>query len=612
MKRLNKIALIPAAIAATLAGNAYAGTEACFEIYKGADVLAVSDFATVYGAASCDVSSTNATRNAALATNSAVSVAYELTKSLTVDLDLIDTVDKDQHIVYIPTTDIPGGTIITMELMGAVFDGNADQIHLVKDADGAGAGTDFEAVASSDGTLDGFKNTAGNGQVTFITKAGITIGAGTRLAFSRISTGTVSTGVDPVGFKIENTECTTTSSDKSVTLKAISAITDGGKGFDITGAKSKANVVADISAQFYPLHEGSTVEANVNAESTNASNTAIVARTEFVFDTTNLLKVQKTNAIYKTAFYNRGTAAVLDQSITLDADDHLTTKFIASAAPGATVKAGIYNVQDETATSGALTVNIPVQTGTQFGTFGLSSDVAGATAYNTEAVDLFTEVEGVANTEDNGHTGATDKLTGALLNEVFYTVTNTPATGVMNFNYDVSAYATLDFDTGVSSSTKLDHCEIKPKTHEVGVNGAVLKVPYVVNGEGNFVRVTNEHDKEAEVTFDIFGESDNGTTGKRKVTAVKLGKVAAQSSVVYFVPKLIEVATAAGYTGADGGYAAGSLGDDAANGASNDNRHTVTFTVTAPRDSVHGVSVQKIINGSDRVMPVLDQNEWSQ
>jgi len=38
----------------------------------------------------------------------------------------------------------------------------------------------------------------------------------------------------------------------------------------------------------------------------------------------------------------------------------------------------------------------------------------------------------------------------------------------------------------------------------------------------------------------------------------------------------------------------------------------MTFTVTAPKDSVHGVSVQTIPGGVDRVMPVLDQNVWTQ
>ncbi|MCG7543708.1 hypothetical protein MHM93_05860, partial [Pseudoalteromonas sp. MM17-2] len=174
------------------------------------------------------------------------------------------------------------------------------------------------------------------------------------------------------------------------------------------------------------------------------------------------------------------------------------------------------------------------------------------------------------------------------------------------FNYNVKPTYTLDFGT----ATELDHCKEEVTSHQIGVNGAVLKVPYAVSAEGNFVRVTNEHDEAAEVTVDLFSESDNGNLNNRKVTAVQLGTVPAKSSVVYFVPELVSEAEAQqGYTSADGGFGAGDLGSNA--GASN-NRHTLTFTVTAPRDSVHGVSVQRIVGGVDRVMPVLDQNEWSQ
>ena len=81
---------------------------------------------------------------------------------------------------------------------------------------------EIEAVASSDGQVDG------ESVITFITKAGTTIGAGTRLAFSRVSTGvdaaTVGSAVDPVGIKIANEECTTATTSKSVSIRATEAI----------------------------------------------------------------------------------------------------------------------------------------------------------------------------------------------------------------------------------------------------------------------------------------------------------------------------------------------------------------------------------------------------
>ncbi|MCG7569860.1 hypothetical protein MHM89_07960 [Pseudoalteromonas sp. CNC9-20] len=603
MKRFNKVALLPAAVAAVLAGNAYAGTEACFEVYKGADGLAVAGFADIYGGAACVAEADRGAATAAdLEPTAEGKIAYELTGELGVDFDALDGVDTDLHIVYIPTTDIPGGTKITMELSGANFDGNANQIHLVKYDDVAADGS-FDAVASSDGTVDG-TNT-----ITFITKAGITIGAGTRLAFSRVSTGAAAADLDPVGIKIENNTCTTANASKVVNIRATEAVTDGGTGYSIIGGVSAAQKVVDISPQFYTFYGSTTAEAEVNAESSDSAGNAIIARTEFVYNATtpaDQLVAKQHEVVYKTAFYNRGGAGGdLDQAITLDADDHLETAFIASADPGATVKMAIWN--GRTAATGVLDTQEEVETGTLLGEFGLTE--ATATVYDTEAVDVFTPA--TAGDAEAAPAGIPANLVGADYNELFYTVTNTiPAGateyGVMNFNYNVKPTYTLDFGT----ATELDHCKEEVTSHQIGVNGAVLKVPYAVSAEGNFVRVTNEHDEAAEVTVDLFSESDNGNLNNRKVTAVQLGTVPAKSSVVYFVPELVSEAEAQqGYTSADGGFGAGDLGSNA--GAST-NRHTLTFTVTAPRDSVHGVSVQRIVGGVDRVMPVLDQNEWSQ
>lgn len=596
MKRFSKIALIPAAVTAVLAGNAYAGTEACFEIYKGGDALAVTAFDTIYTGAACGAR-TGATATTLEAINE-TSIAYELTKNLPVDFDDIDgtgaATGNDQHIVYIPTTDIPGGTKIQFRLTGAKFNGNSNQLHLVKDTDGNGPLTSIEAVASSDGQVDG------QSTITFLTKAGITIGAGTRLAFSRVSTGATSTDVDPIGIIIANTECTTDTTTKSVSLAAISAKTDGGTGYDIIGGISKNEKIIDISSQFYALNGGTTAEADVNAESSDSLGNPVVARTQFVYDASaaNRLVATKNQTIYKTAFYNRG--ATLDRSVTLTAADHLATAFVADSDPGTTVKMGLYNSRD--AATGVLSDTVNVETGTLKGSFGLTKALA--PVYNTEALDVFTPATS-ADVEANPASG-TSNLVGATYNEMFYAVENQSTTGVMNFNYNVNTHYKLE----LANVNYNDHCAADKVSHKVGVNGAVLKVPYVVNAEGNFVRITNEHDEAAEITVDVFGESANGNTNNRKVTAVKLGKVAAKSSVVYFVPKLIEEAqNQKSYAGADGGYAQDSLGSNA---KSNDSRHTVTFTVTAPRDLVHGVSVQRVLGGSDRVMPVLDQNEWSQ
>ena len=617
MKKFN-LAALPLAVAGVLAStSALAGTEACFEVYKGTNAALVTaiqdDFGFKYDPAACVVRSGALDNTNSVTASDPIAIAYELTgknsdgdKVFSVDFDDIDGGGlEDQVIVYIPTTDIPGGTKIDMMLTGseAEFAGNGNQIHLVKDTDAAGVGTAFEAVASSDGTVDGTNS------VTFLTKAGITIGAGTRLIFSKNSTGADASAIDPIGILIGNTQCTDETRTSSVLLQVTSAVTDGGTGYSINGAVSKANAIAEISPQFYALHGGTTAEALVNAESEDASNVAIIARTEFVYDAdaSKQLVAKQHEVVYKTAFYDR--EAILDQKITLDAADHLETKFVASSAPGAKVEMGLWNAR--TATTGVLTTQEDVETGTTWGAFGLTEAVA--TTYNTEAIDVFS-ADATGGDAENNPAIAPSPLFGATYNEMFYVVTNDRAPGaasteVMNFNYSVDTHYTLDFGT----DNELDHCAKDKKSHQIGVNGAVLKVPYVVTAAGNFVRITNEHDEAAEVTFDMFGESLDGTVENRKVTAIALGNVPAQSSVAYTMADVLAAANAAGYLGQDGGYAAGALGNPTgSNAKSGANRHTVTFTVTAPRDSVHGVSVQKIIGGLDRVMPVLDQNKWSQ
>jgi len=573
MKNLKKALLSTAILAGLSAGNAFAGTEACFEVYSVADDAGVTAFGDIYASASCvaEADRTGASTTDLEATDS-VKVAYELTKSLTLDFDAAPGTD-DLHIVYIPTTDIPGGTKITMKLAGATFAGNSNQIHLVKE-DGA----NIAAVASSDGTVDG-QNT-----ITFITKAGITIGAGTRLAFSRVSNGVVA-DVDPVGIKLENTACTDGSSTSKVTIQATEAKTDGGTGYVIAGGASAAQEIVDASPQFVTFIGSATVNGQVNAESKNFDDDAITARTEFVYDTTDNegLILRKAELVHKAGFANR--AADLDFAITLDADDKLEFSFVETADAGASVKANVYNSRSAI---GALTAVFDINGAAD----GNAVDFLAAKPATAQATltgpQVFTPVA----------TGAETNVDYATYNELFFTVSQTDLTKIMNFNYDINLHAKLNLGT----TTELDHCDVTKNTHKVGVNGAVLKVPYTVAGTGNFVRITNEHTVAAEVTVDLFSETADGTTGNRAVTAVKLDNVPAKSSVVYYVPDVVQAAVdQKSYAGSDG---------NTVNGANV--RHTMTFTVTSPKNTVHGVSVQKLSTGQDRVMPVLDQNDWAQ
>lgn len=579
MKNLKKALLSTAILAGLSAGNAFAGTEACFEVYSVADNAGVTAFGDVYASAACVAEDDRvAATTTDLAPTDSIKVAYELTKSLTLDFDAATSGGTDDlHIVYIPTTDIPGGTKITMKLAGATFAGNSNQIHLVKED-----GVNIAAVASSDGAVDG------QSTITFITKAGITIGAGTRLAFSRISNGLVA-DVDPVGVKLENATCTDGSSTSKVTIQATEAKTDGGTGYVIAGGQSAAQEVIDSSAQFVTFIGSATVDGQVNAESKNFDDASITARTEFVYDTAADagLTLKKASLVHKAGFADR--AAELDYPITRDADDELELSFVESADAGASVKAEVYNTR--TNPGGVLAAAFDLNGATAGTALDFVSAKPASAQVSLSADDIFSPVSTGAETAPAAY-AAVD------YNEVFFTVSQTDLTKIMNFNYEVTAHAKLNLD----AASELDHCDVSKVTHKVGVNGAVLKVPYTVAGTGNFVRITNEHTVAAEVTVDLFSETADGTTGNRAVTAVKLDNVPAKSSVVYYVPDVVQAAVdQMSYAGSDG---------NTVNGANV--RHTMTFTVTSPKNTVHGVSVQKLSTGQDRVMPVLDQNDWAQ
>lgn len=593
MKNLKKALLSTAVLAGLAAGNAYAGTEACFETFKGADnILVNGNVNTLFPESSCKNGA--GTRYVSLAALANGAIAYELTggtNGLDVDFEALDGTDTDLQIVYVPTTDIPPGTLVEFEITNATFKGNSNQLHLVKDSDLNGVAVDFTAVASSDGAFDG------TSKIKFITKAGITIGAGTRLVFSKVSTAADVDAIVPASINVKNTECTTDTTKKSVTISATKAVTDGGTGYSIDGAVSKeAHKLLDISAQFMTMVGSSTVKGQVNAESKNFDDAAITARTEFVYDTAANagLTLRKAELVHKAGLVNR--AAVLDRAVAVNGSDKLELSFVETADAGASVQAGLY---DTRAAGGVLGAQIDIN-GASAGSFLAFASSKPATAQvSYDADDAFTLTESVATESDNkaDFVAANTFEAGAVYNELFFTVSQTDLTKIMNFNYDINVHSKLNF-----SDAELDHCEKTTNTHNVGVNGAVLKVPYTVNGSGNFVRITNEHTVSAEVTVDLFSESTDGTMGNRAVTAVKLANVPAKSSIVYYVPDVVEAAISQkNYEGS---------ADVTANGAAV--RHTMTFTVTSPKNTVHGVSVQKLISGTDRVMPVLDQNDWAQ
>lgn len=605
MKKLNKALISTAVLAGLYAGNAFAGTEACFEIYKG--VPETNHTNGSFGGADCYTTAATPARVAGLAAIVPGSVAYELTKGGTngfqIDLNNVafrtgaPNAFEGVQIVYIPTTDIPGASRIKVALSGAEFFGNANQIFLLSPAG--------DILATSDGVVDG------KTEVEFLTQSGVTIPAGTRMLFSKTN-GLTSAGATlvpaeyathvPVGIRTTNTACVDGDSKRSITIQATTARTDGGS--SIIGGVSRAEKLIDISPQFYTFL-GSPTVGQVNAQTTNHDKDTIVARSEFVYTTTDNkgLTLRKTELVAPFTFVDRGLATapaeqVIDLKHTLVNADKLNVKFSTTSDAGASARFYFYNDQDNAAgvTNGAVSDAI---------TLGANTHGVLGTNYVKDAPLFFTRNEFAANAED----GYVPSSFGALApdaasNTVFVTVVQSDTTDPitpLGFNYNINVESMLDLD----GSTLLDHCTKTTTTHNVGINGAVLKVPYSVSGAGNFVRITNEHNQEAEVTVDVFGESVDGTVGARHATAVRLANIPAKSSYVYFVPEIIDAAVAQkNYSGADGAAQTANSG--------NPLRHTLTFAVTAPKDTVHGVTVQRLSTGNDRVMPVLDQNTWAQ
>lgn len=581
MKKFN-LAALPLAVAGVLAStSAFAGTEACFEVYKVAAAGLVTNHSDLYSPASCEATRAGASTTTLEAVVNPT-VAWELTGDVDLNLEVLGTIPRT-HIVYIPTTDIPPASRIKMQLTGADFGtANANQIYLVHDD-----GTNFQTVASSDGVFnDGV-------DIEFLTKAGVTIGAGSRLLLSTNNPdGTVlnTVGADIPGINLHINNSETCTIDPVVSIRATSALTDSGTTIaggrsstaDITVSGGSTSVVS-IPEQFnllavLPLTPNATRDIQVDAEDPSFRKSFVNNGMADLAGTptwSNQVIAQK--AFWEAKFTN--SFDTLDMFVTLDADDTVSFDLSTDSGTGDGVTFGILaditnpvdlSVLDAEAVSHIEAVNVADI---------LLVDITGSTTeelaltetpvnHSALATEYFQESAGVV---------AVTNAATTLTNDV---------TEVMEFNYDVTTTWSMNFNE-VALLNK-NACK-PPVPYSVGVNGAVLKVPYAYTktGNGGFVRITSEHTTEATIFMDIFDESSN------EYKNVNLGQIAPKSSNVLLADGLLQSAIDAGYTG---------TGD----------RHTMTFTVTAPKNKVHGVSVQKIAGGVDRVMPVLDQNDWSQ
>jgi len=580
MKKFN-LAALPLAVAGVLAStSAFAGTEACFEVYRGAVNSVVTNHDVLYTPAACEINRSGADVTS-LAVNDAATVAWELTGDVNLDLDDIDgagtLVSPTSHIVYIPTTDVPPASRITMQLTGADFGtANANQLYLVH-LDAAG---DYQTVASSDGSFDNTTN------VEFLTKAGVLIGAGSRLLLSNTNpNGVLEDGTLITGVQVHVANSETCSITPEVTIKAISAFTDAGT--VIAGASSSstgAESILDISEQFAlitlpPAVANAKQGVLVDAEDPSFRK-SFVNNGQVGGDWANQTIAQK--AFWEASFTNKFNT--LDLYVTLAPTDTVTVATSADSSTGAGVTLAVLTANHAVDfasltildSSEVTHINQGLVSGflpTTVNLDGIGPDEVALTSTPTNHVAFASEYFSES-------TGNVSTVNAAV------TITN-DVTKIMEFNYNVNTSWSMNF-TNASYLDKQAACSA-PAPFEVGVNGAVLKVPYVYTklNEGGFVRITSEHNSEATIFMDIFDESSNETKN------VDLGLIQPKSSNVLKADDILALAVANGYTG---------TGD----------RHTMTFTVTAPKDKVHGVSVQKIAGGVDRVMPVLDQNNWSQ
>jgi len=560
MNKQLKIALLPAAVAAAMLSNsAFAGTSSCFETWSelgdtftssavtGSGSSAQDLLAITYTNAECSASAQDLTKLADLETSGAtslinvasdISIASEITNDFKApgfvrgsgDYTAAYDASTDNLIAltYIPTTELPSATRIKMQLNGADFgEQNANQLFLLKAKPDT---NEYVKVASSDGTLNN------SNEVLFVV-GNEPIGAGTRLAIS--SDGVVPA---PVHYATKRTGCDLNSDITLTVTEAKNGVNDiiGGKGSTITLASIKAQygvlfgpkgseLQYDAPTKAFSLNKTGAQQDDVDAASEDSSRIAFVGG----------LKTSEAVA-YIT---NSNPTFGVPSANTLKLNYTINT----TSPAGDGVKAVIFENGTE--------VDFDGNKFTDFSdTVITSSDIralAQTGAHTTPAMKFV--VENMADSEGNF--------------------------SIMNFNYMTQVKGNLTVGTPT-----LDSCEATVATHDIGVNGAVLKVPYLRStNKDQWVKITNESSKPAKVLLDIFNEKD----ADAKATGVLLGEVAGNATVTYFGADLVKKAEEAGYT------------------AGAEYNHTATFTVTAPEASVHGVSSQFLPGKGERVIPVL-------
>lgn len=590
-----KLALLPAAITAAMFSNtALAGTEACFEVYsssKSGD--RVDNFHELFNGASCGTNEVGELRADNLKAVDPARVAYELTGGNNLDLDAVNQDDADRaiNIAYVPTTNLPTGTFIEMSLSAnAVFGENGDQLFLIKQVRKDNLPVEeYVTVASTTGATDG------SNKVTFVVNSNAVEG-GQRLILSRTSQIASEADIASPVVLMNNKECPI---DANIAINA--AATYQGQAL-IGSQTNSATTIVEAQRQFVFARGLSANYANdavnpvVNSDADNLRTNFIVtvdANGNFVEN------VSSDKAVFETSFINRahGDASIpnyrgLDQYVELDAHDRVGMNLdVTGNSPKSTVVGSFHTNK------------------TGSGLTAIDNSHAGLIA--NEATHV--EVEGSANNSID-YTGHSYSLnTGNVLfdaNDVFadgqqstrgaFLISNINEDTSMAYNYNLESDFGLFFHNREARKL-IDQayaCNDPVETHDVDVNGAVIKVPYALNKGGNWVRITNEHSEPATVTVEVIDEND--TAGNlREPQVVELSEAAgfdklnAYDSVIYKMPEVMT-------------HVRRTLG------LQHSSRVSLTFTVTAPKNTVHAVSVLNTGNGVDRTMPVLDQNDWSE
>jgi hypothetical protein len=622
MKNLNKALVASAVFAALSAGNAYAGVEACISVFKG-DPVNDANFGTVipnFQPADCRVN--GGALHPGIA-GDVGSVAYEVVRDTHINLENTGfDATHGLNVAYVPTSDIPGGSRITVHLHGnsktsangdrtevdgsALFDAaNNNQIFLLG-REGQVNSTQLRILATSDGVLND-RDTA-----TFIVQSGITIPAGTRLYFSKTNG-----QITPISIRTKFDSCTTTQTFADIQMSVSRAATDNNQNIE-GGVTAENFTILEIA----PQHRAYRGNAAGTVGLTAQHGTVDVLTRDFQ-DTRYWFvdHIQPENYLRNnsTPYAHEAQSGVdvfgRDDDVSLDHtayDSGLQTcahnnnvnnlDCTTGAQSGADFRDDYRVTRDNRQryldvineahfTRVNLDVGVPFsnqhRVQSTFATehhrshgaerIGMYESYNAAAAPTKEERNYFSDA--IRFQPTGSYLANLNQMYPLPFNALFdqsgtrnFFLALTPDRTLsndarrLNFNFGVDVNYQIVFSDNIGLQGQSDtnvnynnHCTGVEPTHVVSTNGALLKAPYAVSGPGNFIRVTNEATHVGHVVAEIFGESADGTTGNRHVQDVYLGTVPAKSSVVFNVTDIVRAAQEQkGYSGADGGYSTNS------------------------------------------------------